>query len=112
MGWRCRPGVLPLTSVQNRRHGVSGDPPTPNSHKCADNIAGHVLQKAVSTEDKDEAHRVPGNPQAEEMAPRAACPARRRPEGRKIVIAYEDTGRCPHGGEIECLWHVPGVGGA
>src|SRR5262249_15591738 len=112
MGWRRRPGVLPLAGGQDGRHGVSGDPPTPNSHECADNVAGHVLQKAVRTEHKDEARSVPGAPQMKERAPRAARRTGRSSEGRKIVIAYEDTGRCPYSGEVERLWHVPGIGGA
>ena len=109
--WRHGPSVLTLTSVQNRRHGVSSDLPAPNSHECADNVACHVLQKAISTEHKDQARRVPGDPQAEELAPRAARPAGRCPEGRKIVLPHEDAGRRAHSGQIECLRHVPGIGG-
>ena len=62
VGWRRRPSVLPLAVVQDRRHGVSGDLPTPNGHERANNVAGHVLQKAVSTENKDKALSVPGDP--------------------------------------------------
>ena len=69
MGWRRRPGVLPLAGVQDGRHGSRGDLPTPNSHERADNVARHVLQKAVGTEHKDQTLSMPGEAQAEELAP-------------------------------------------
>ena len=62
MGWRRRSGVLPLATLQDRRHGISGDLSTPNSHERTDYVASHVLQKTISTEHKDQALGVLSEP--------------------------------------------------
>ena len=69
MRWCCRAGVLPLARVQNGGHRVSGKLRPANGHECADNRTGHVLQKTIRVEHKNQALGVSDDPQAEETAP-------------------------------------------
>ena len=69
MRWCCRASVLPLASVQNGGHRVSGELRPANGHECADNRPGHVLQKTIGVEHKNEALGVSDDAQAEETAP-------------------------------------------
>jgi hypothetical protein len=109
--WGCRAGVLPLARLQNGGHRVSGNLGSAHGHECADNRTGHVLQKTIRAEHKDEALGVSDNTQAEEMAPGVARRAGGSPERRKIVTTQEHTGCRTHGGQCERLWYMPGVGG-
>jgi hypothetical protein len=62
MRWCCRASVLPLARVQNGGHGVSGELRPANGHECADNRTGHVLQKTIRVEHKNEALGVSDDP--------------------------------------------------
>jgi hypothetical protein len=62
MRWCCRAGVAPLTRVQNGGHRVSGELRPANGHECANNRTGHVLQKTICVEHKNEALGVSDDP--------------------------------------------------
>ena len=83
----------------------------PNGYQRADNGTGHMLQKAIRIEHKDEALSVSEDPQAKETAPWVTRRAGGGPESRKIVTTQEHTGRRPHGRKGQRLWHMPGIGG-
>ena len=112
MRWGCRASVLALTRVQNGGHCVSRNLGSAHGHKCADNCPGHVLQKTIRAEHKDEALGMSDEAQAEEIAPWVTRRAGGGSERRKIVAPQEHTGCRTHGGQRERLWYMPGVGGS
>ena len=108
--WCCRAGVLSLARLQNAGHRISGKLRPPHGHKCANNTTGHVLQKTIRVEHKDEALGVADDPQAEEIAPWVARCTGGSTERRKIVTAQEHTGCRTHGRQRERLRYMPGIG--